>query len=475
MHTSKTIAVIGGGPAGLTAAYCLSKKGFSPEVFEAAPFTGGMCRTISLWGQNVDLGPHRFFSADARINDLWLEVVGKDYRMVDRLTRIYYRGRFFQYPLKPVDALRKLGALEVVRSMESYFRTKLSPPANDDSFEYWVTSRFGKRLFDIFFKAYSEKLWGISCRDLDADFAAQRIKNFSLSEAVLHTVRRSSNKHKTLVSLFAYPTGGTGMVYDKMEASIRKMGGHVHLSSPVQRIIQGDSGRAVGLELANGTIREFDHIISSMPLTHMVRQLEHAPVIVKENASQLRFRNTILVYLKVDSDRLFPDNWLYIQEPSVQMGRITNFRNWVPELYGAQNDSILAIEYWCNDEDALWTASDQYLSDLASKELKQTGLLQGHQVTDSYIHRVSRCYPIYRKGYKTLLDPITNYLKTVQGLSCIGRYGAFKYNNQDHSILMGILAAENMAHGAAHDLWQVNTDYEAYQEESRISETGLDM
>jgi len=469
----KKIAIIGAGPAGLTAAYCLSKNGQNVDVYEASDAVGGMCKTLELWDQLVDLGPHRFFSQDKKINELWLEVVGKDYKLVDRLTRIYYKGKFFQYPLKATDALQKLGAVEVVRSMQSYFKTRVSPPHNDNSFEYWVTSRFGKRLFEIFFKSYSEKLWGIPCNELDADFAAQRIKKFSLSEAVKHAFTRSKNKHKTLVSKFAYPVKGTGMVYEKMKDAIISKGSNIHLSTPAKSVSLDANGVVNGLYTLDGAFYEYDIVLSSMPLTLMVKQLPTASDEVKAAVDKLKFRNTILVYLHVEGTHLFPDNWLYVQEPDVQMGRITNFCNWIPDINKNSNNTILTLEYWCYNEDDIWTASDETLTKLATKEIKKTGLLQGHKVIDSYIHRVPRCYPVYHKGYKEALAPVIDYLKSVPNLHCIGRYGAFKYNNQDHSILMGIMAAENILNNAGNDLWNVNTESEIYQEISDIAETGL--
>jgi protoporphyrinogen oxidase len=473
MSGKKRIAIIGAGPAGLTAAYCLSKQGQQVDIYEASGAAGGMCKTLELWGQLVDLGPHRFFSQDKKINELWLEVVGNDYKLVDRLTRIYYKGKFFQYPLKATDALKKLGAVEVVRSMQSYFRTRVSPPHNDNSFEYWVTSRFGKRLFEIFFKSYSEKLWGIPCNELDADFAAQRIKKFSLSEAVKHAFTRTRNKHNTLVSKFAYPVKGTGMVYNKMQNAILAKGSSIFFDTPVRSVSQDENGVVNGLFTMNGQFHPYDLVLSSMPLTLMVKQLPAAPEEVKEAANDLKFRNTILVYLHIEGTHLFPDNWLYVQEPDVKMGRITNFSNWVPDINRGSSNTILALEYWCYNEDDIWSATDKTLTALATKEIKKTGLLQDHQILDSYIHRISRCYPVYHKGYKEALLPIIGYLKQVPNLYCIGRYGAFKYNNQDHSILMGILAADNILNNAGHDLWNVNTDYENYQEMSVISETGL--
>ena len=468
MENSQSIAIIGAGPAGLTTAYCLAQQGIIVDIYEASNHIGGMSRTINIWNQLVDLGPHRFFSQDKKVNDLWLEVVQNDYHIVNRLTRIYYKQKFFQYPLQAKDALIKLGAKETLRSLSSYVSTKLTNLENDNSFEYWVTKRFGKRLFEIFFKNYSEKLWGISCTQLDADFAAQRIKNFSLATAIKHSLKSSGNNHKTLISQFAYPTKGTGMVYDKMRNYIEKAGSKIYLNTPVTSISQSDKNTVNGI-FTKGVFHSYDIVVSSMPLTVMVKQLPSVPSEIKHAANRLKFRNTILVYLHIDGSNLFPDNWLYIQEPDIQVGRITNFRNWVPELYGSSSNTILALEYWCYNEDKLWQAPDEELIELGKKELQQTGLLKNHKVLDGYIHKIPRCYPVYHKGYKNDLAPIIEKLQSIPNLYCIGRYGSFKYNNQDHSILMGLLAAENIYANAGYNLWNINTDYDNYQEKSLIT------
>jgi protoporphyrinogen oxidase len=303
------VAVIGAGPAGLTAAYELSKHGVYVEVFEADANVGGLCRTISLWNQKVDLGPHRFFSSDSRVNHLWLEVVGRDYAMVDRLTRIYYKQRFFHYPLKPLDTFANLGAREVARCLISYMRQQTSSGANGGTFEDWVVRRFGRRLYEIFFKTYSEKLWGIPCTELDADFAAQRIKKLSLLDAVRNafTERRKDSGHQTLVDRFAYPLEGTGMVYERMARAIDQRGGAVHLRCPVTRVTL-EHGAACGLELSGEKQLSFDAIVSTMPLTLLIRSLQGVPQDIQKAAESLRFRNTILVYLHVDGQALFPDN-----------------------------------------------------------------------------------------------------------------------------------------------------------------------
>lgn len=468
------VGIIGAGPAGITAAYQLAKGGAAVEVFEAGPCVGGLSRTFDLWGQKVDLGPHRFFSNDHRVNDLWREVVGDDYRMVDRLTRIYYRGRFFHYPLRPANALFNMGVWNAAACLGSYAKEKVRPsyPAGtDDSFESWVVGRFGRKLFEMFFKSYSEKLWGIPCDALDADFAAQRIKKFSLGEAVKAALGFGAGGHKTLVDQFAYPTGGTGLVYERMAAAVERLGSRVHLKTPVYRVLH-ESGRVHGVQLEAGDVRAFDHIISTMPLTLLVRGLGELPASVQHGVEQLRFRNTVLVFLRVRGVDLFPDQWLYVHSPELGTGRVTNFRNWVPELYGDSPDTILALEYWCYDEDDLWRADDAALIAQATQEMTATGLLGGAPVEAGHVHRVRRCYPVYGRGYRQHLAPVVEHLRQYENLHAIGRYGAFKYNNQDHSILMGVLAAENVLHGAGHDLWAVNTDT-TYQEAAAVSKTGL--
>jgi protoporphyrinogen oxidase len=469
----KNVGIIGAGPAGMTAAYQLAKMGHNVTVFEGEEQVGGLAKSIFLWDQKVDLGPHRFFSNERRINQVWLEVVGRNYAMVNRLTRIYYKKRFFFYPLKPFDALMNLGIFEAFRCVLSYIKSVLFPPKNTGSFESWVEGRFGRRLFEIFFKTYSEKLWGISCKELDADFAAQRIKKLNLFAAVWNAlVGGKGNKHKTLVDQFAYPFGGTGRVYEQMAEDVAKHGGRIQLKARVKKVVV-EGGRAQGIELEDGDFHAFDHVVSTMPLTNMVNQLPDLPKSVAAANNALKFRNTILVFLEVQALDLFPDNWLYVHSPDLKCGRVTNFRNWTPDLYGDKKSTILCLEYWCNFEDPMWSESDERLVELAKIEIRKTGLIAQADITRGKVHRIPRCYPIYSRGYKDHLTLVVDHLKTIRDLTPIGRYGSFKYNNQDHSILMGILAAENIGLGKTHDLWAVNTDDE-YQEEATITAAGLE-
>jgi len=475
-HLPRNVGIIGAGPAGLTAAYQLAKAGIAVEVFEADGSVGGLARSMDLWGQRVDLGPHRFFSQDSRVNRLWLEVAQGRYRMVDRLTRIYYRRRFFDYPLKPANALINMGFGNAAACLASYFKQQLSsPPKSDESpsFEDWVVERFGRKLFEMFFQSYSEKLWGIPCQELDADFAAQRIKKFTLGEAIKKALGLGGKHHKTLVDRFAYPLGGTGMIYENMARETERRGGKIHLKCPVAGVVM-EARKAVGLKLTDGSVRPFDHVISSMPLTLLVRSLGQAPPPVLDAVARLRFRNTILVFLEVADQQLFPDQWLYIHSPELQFGRVTNFRNWTPELTGRSECTILCLEYWCYEQDAIWSESPDQQIERAKAEIRATGLVpERSAIRQGFVLRLPRCYPVYARGYKTLLKPVIEFLRQVEGLTAIGRYGSFKYNNQDHSILMGILAAENLLGQGSHDLWAVNTDYESYQESSHIEATGL--
>jgi protoporphyrinogen oxidase len=350
---------------------------------------------------------------------------------------------------------------------------RIFPTKDTSTFEGWVTSRFGKRLYSIFFRTYTEKLWGIPCTELDSDFAAQRIKKLSLFEAIKNALMNGKgNTHATLVEQFAYPNRGTGSVYESMRRQVESRGGNVFTETGVERVLTR-RGKAYALVLESGEVKEYDQIISTMPLSLLLERLPEIPRTVMEQAKKLTFRNTILVYLRVDRTSLFPDQWLYIHDPSIEVGRVTNFRNWLPSVYGESASSILCLEYWCYFDDPLWNLEADQLIERAGDEIVKTGLVREGEVAEGYVVRLPRCYPVYFKGYREVMKPLEKYLTSVEGLHAIGRYGAYKYNNQDHSILMGMRVAENILEGADHDLWAINTDYETYQESSVITETGL--
>ncbi|MDR2337256.1 MAG: FAD-dependent oxidoreductase [Deltaproteobacteria bacterium] len=470
----KKIAIIGAGAAGLTAAFELSKDPATKVVvYEASDSVGGMCKSLRLWDCIVDLGPHRFFSYDTRVNKLWLEVVGQDYKMVNRLTRIYYNKKFFLYPIAPFDALTKVGCWTAAQCVLAYLKEKIIPTKQDGSFETWVTRRFGKKLYQMFFKTYSEKLWGVSCRNLDDDFAAQRIKNLSLMAVILNAFKIGKTSHKTLVDEFAYPVGGTGSMYQRMADAVLQRGGTIYYNHSVQGVVVRNNVAQGVLLNDNKTVEPYDEVISTMSLTDALNSMQEVPAAIKAKAEKLCYRNTVMVYLKVEGTDLFSDNWLYVHSPELHLGRITNFRNWVPELYGENDYTILALEYWCYNEDKLWQYSNEEYICLATNELEQTGLLKRCQILAGFVYKIPKSYPTYHKDYRNDLQPIEQYLRGIKNCHFIGRYGAFKYNNQDHSILMGWMLAQNLLGGKNYDLWSVNTDYDNYQEGSLITKTGL--
>ena len=469
--SDKKVIIIGAGPAGISAGYELTKRGIPVEIFEASPYVGGMSRTFDLWGQKVDLGPHRFFSKEKQINNFFKEVVKDEYTMVNRLTRIYYRNSFFNYPLKIFNVLSNLGIFDAISIMFHYGLQRLNPIKDPKNFEEWVTNRFGKKLFSIFFKSYSEKLWGIPCTKIDASWAAQRIKSLSLVQAVLSAfVGNRGNKHATLVDEFAYPKGGTGVLYEKAANYIKQNGGTIHLSTPVKEILVDDSNTAYGVKLVDDKEITATNVISTMPLTQMVKGLKNTPTEVVEKCNELYFRNTILLYLEVDTQDLFEDNWIYVHSNDVKFGRITNFRNWCPSINGTSETSILCLEYWCFDEDDMWKASEEEISNLAKEEIRKINLIpKSSNILNSKMVHVPKCYPVYETGYQAKVDVISNYLDSINNMLVIGRYGAFKYNNQDHSILMGILAAKKINNEENVDLWEINTDTE-YQEGEKVKD-----
>jgi len=468
----KKIAIIGAGPAGSTVAYVLSKhlstNPLSIDVYEANAFVGGMAASIELWDQKVDFGPHRFFSYDPEVNQLWDECVQDNYAWVRRKTRIYYKGKFFYYPIEALDVLFKLSPLETLNALGSYTIEKIHPTRDLDTFEGWMIHHFGKKLYKTFFKTYTEKLWGIPSHELDADFAKQRIKKFSLSEAIKSALFPSTRKkHKTLAEQFKYPLHGSGQVYEYMMNSVTKNGVNLYLNTPVEKIII-ENNQLKGILLPNNHFVPYDYVVSSMPLTSVVQQIEDAPSHVKAANKKLYFRNTILVYLLLNTENIFDDQWIYVHDPHLTCGRITNFRNWVPTLYGKSHHTILALEYWCFDDDPLWKEDDKKLIQLASEDLIKTKLIDFSKILDGKVFRLHRSYPVYFSGYKQVLEPIVNYLKTLPQVLCIGRYGSYKYNNQDHSILMGIKAAENILFERKHNLWEINSDYDTYLESKMI-------
>lgn len=466
------IYILGAGPAGMAAAYKLTQAGYPVVVVEREDRVGGLAKSIHYQGFILDLGPHRFFTKIQPVLDLWNQVLGSEQVTVRRLTRIYYRRIYFQYPVKALEVLQKVGWWESLRIITSYLWSQLIPRPKPQNFAEWVKAQFGSRLFEIFFQGYTEKLWGIPCTEISADWAAQRIKGLNLWQAIRTAFLGSSGKVKTLIDQFQFPRLGSGQLYETMLSYLQQQGQTILLNTEVTTLHHQGS-RITHLHLKNLKTQQEEivspaHVISSIPLTVLVQNLrDFPPSSVIQAARNLKFRNTILVYLIIQGSQLFPDNWLYINDPNVTLGRVTNFANWSPAMLPNQEQTPLCCEYWCNFGDPLWQAGEAELVALAERELRQIELLQDQPVVGGFVVRLPRTYPIYAGNYKQDLAILQDYLKQFENLQLVGRYGSFKYNNQDHSLLMGILAAENISRPHTHNLWEVNSDDE-YQEQMRV-------
>jgi len=476
---SSTI-IIGAGPAGLTAAYELQKHGIRSTLLEADSVVGGISRTVSYRGFRFDIGGHRFFSKVTLINDLWREILDEEFLERPRMSRIYYRGRYFDYPLKAMNALTGLGPVEAARCLLSYAAARLRPRREADSFEEWVASRFGHRLYSIFFKTYTEKVWGIPCAEISADWAAQRIKNLSLSEAIRNALLPRKGPAKTadgqvittLIDTFHYPRLGPGQMWEACRRRLDAGGCETVFDAPAQRVRHAN-GRVLCVEAgANGVRQEVagDSFISSMPLRELILALDPPPPAeVLEAARRLRYRDYLTVVLVVNRPDVFPDNWIYIHAPEVKVGRVQNYKNWSPAMVPDAAQSSLGLEYFLWDGDEEWSWSDERLIEMGIRECEEIGMIRRADVADGVVVRMPKAYPIYDRDYRGTLDVLQRYLATFKNLQAVGRNGQHRYNNQDHSMLTGVLAARNIAAGRIdlHDVWSVNVEQE-YHEERRV-------
>jgi protoporphyrinogen oxidase len=474
-HHTETL-VIGAGPAGLTAAYLLSKQGRSVTVLERDPAqVGGISRTVSHNGYLFDIGGHRFFSKSQAVVDLWDEILPNDFIERPRLSRIYYRGRYYAYPLKAFEALRNLGLPTSAACMASYLYARLRPVREPKTFHAWVRNQFGERLFAIFFKTYTEKVWGMSCDAISADWAAQRIKGLDLGSAIRDGIKRSLGLRKpakaggpvikTLIESFRYPRRGPGMMWEAAAAKIRGQGGKVLLDRGVDSLTY-DAGTGiwtVAARRADGRRETFTarNVVSSAPVRELVDSIRPRPLSTF-NARSLQYRDFLTVALIAKSHNNFPDNWIYIHDPSVKVGRVQNFRSWSPEMVPDADHTCLGLEYFCFEGDGLWSASDDDLVALAKREIGQIGLIDPAEVVDACVVRQAKAYPVYDEEYAGHVATVRRELeRDFPTLHLVGRNGMHKYNNQDHAMMTAMLTVENiLANRRRHDVWRVNEDAE---------------
>ncbi|WP_197490774.1 NAD(P)/FAD-dependent oxidoreductase [Planctomyces sp. SH-PL62] len=466
--------IAGGGPAGLTGAYELARNGRGCVVLEADPrLVGGISRTDEYKGYRFDIGGHRFFSKSQEVNDLWREILGDQFIKRPRLSRIYYDRKFFHYPLKPVDALCKLGVTRSARILLSYLKARLRPIRPERSFEDWVVNRFGRVLFETFFKSYTEKVWGMPTNAISADWAAQRIKGLSLVRAVFGALRgglgsRDGEVIKTLIEEFHYPRLGPGQMWESARDRIRTLGGSVDMDRRVVQIDHdGSSVTAVVARDAAGRSYRYTgrHFLSTLPVRELIRAMNPAaPEEVRKAAESLGYRDFLSVVLIVDRAETFPDTWIYVHEPDVRVGRIQNFKNWSPDLVPDPTKSSLGLEYFCFEGDELWTMSDADLLELGRREIDAMGLVPANEVIDGCVVRMPKAYPVYDDEYRKHLEVIRGWLSSLDNLELAGRNGMHKYNNQDHSMMTALLAARNILGQGRYDTWKVNTDAEYHED-----------
>jgi protoporphyrinogen oxidase len=469
---SKRVAIIGAGPAGLTAAYLLAKGNQEVVVFEKDPkYVGGISRTESYNGYHFDIGGHRFFSKSKEVEDFWTEILGDEMLERPRSSRIYYNNHFFSYPLVAFEALRKLGIFESALCVLSYLKAKAFPVKNPTNFEEWVTNQFGKRLFNIFFKTYTEKVWGIPCDEISADWAAQRIKGLSLSSAIFNALFKPNKKAtdkdkviKTLIDSFRYPKQGPGMMWEACAEKSKAMGVTLHMNCGVQKIEYTNNSWTVQTT-SQGSVTGFDYVLSTAPMRELVANVLPAfPATVAANAAALSYRDFLTVVLICKDEDAFSDNWIYIHDPKVKVGRVQNFKSWSPYMVPDPSMACYGLEYFCFEGDGLWTSSNADLIALGKKEIEKIGLTKASAVVDGYVVRQPKAYPVYDQFYKARVDSVREALANYPGLYLIGRNGMHKYNNQDHSMMTAMLAAKNIIAGKElYNLWDVNEDAEYHE------------
>ena len=482
------VAIIGAGPAGLTAGYLLTKAGKSVAIIEKdETYVGGISRTVEHEGYRFDIGGHRFFSKSQQVVDLWNEILPDDFIQRPRMSRIYYEGKFYSYPLRAFEALRNLGLWRSTVCMASYLRYKLFPIRDVKSFEDWTTNQFGKKLYSIFFKTYTEKVWGMPCDEMSADWAAQRIKGLSLWGAVTDGLKRSLGLNKkpndgqavkTLLETFRYPRLGPGMMWDAARDHIHATGkGQVLMGHAlVQLASDGQGGWSMTADGPEGRVQiAARHAISSAPMRELSKRIHPLPQ-SSLKADNLRYRDFLTVALMVKSEDLFPDNWIYIHDERVQVGRVQNFRSWSPEMVPDEDMACVGLEYFCFEGDGLWSSSDDDLVEQAKHEMEILGLCDPKQVVSGAVVRQEKAYPVYDDDYEANVQAMRAELEEKHPtLHLVGRNGMHRYNNQDHAMMTAMLTVENIIAGKrVYDTWCVNEDAEYHEagdegEESKIA------
>ncbi|WP_430417678.1 NAD(P)/FAD-dependent oxidoreductase [Parasphingorhabdus sp.] len=478
------VAIIGAGPAGLTAAYLLSKKGYSVKVIEKdLKYVGGISRTVEHEGFRFDIGGHRFFSKSQEVVDLWNEILPDDFIQRPRMSRIYYEGKFYSYPLRAFEALWNLGIWRSTLCMVSYAKAKVFPNKNVKSFEDWTVNQFGYKLYSIFFKTYTEKVWGMPCDEMSADWAAQRIKGLSLWSAVIDGLKRSLGLNKkpndgmetkTLLETFRYPRLGPGMMWDAAKAHVEAKGNDVLMGHSLKQLAQDAEGNwRVSASTDEGeTIITAKHVISSAPMRELATRIHPLPQSLPE-AQDLNYRDFLTVAIMVKSEDLFPDNWIYIHDDRVQVGRVQNFRSWSPEMVPDENIACVGLEYFCFENDGLWSSSDEELVELAKKEMAILNLCKPEDVVGGAVVRQEKAYPVYDDSYESNVETMRDDLESrFPTLHMVGRNGMHRYNNQDHAMMTAMLTVENIEAGTRKwNVWNVNEDAEYHEAGAEGAET----
>ncbi len=472
------VVIIGAGPAGLTAAYELAvRHGITSTILEADSVVGGISRTVERDGWRFDIGGHRFFTKVKEVEAFWHEILpDEDFMLRPRMSRIYYEGKYYDYPLKASNALKNLGVVEASLCVGSYLWARVRPPKDQTTLEGWIAARFGWRLYKHFFKTYNEKLWGVPTKNMPADFAAQRIKNLSLSSAVMNALlpKRNQKEITSLIEEFQYPKLGPGMMWERCRDLVEARGCKVLMNTKVVGI-RHQGGRAVSVtaETRDGARTEYpcDHVISSMPISQLLNAMEPpAADFARRAASDLRYRDFLTVALVVPEEYSFPDNWIYVHSKDVKVGRIQNFGSWSPYLV-KEGRTCLGLEFFVFEGDDMWNKADEDLIAQGKRELGVLNLVDPSKVEDGYVVRMPKAYPFYDEHYKANVARIVEWLtECAPNVHPVGRNGMHRYNNQDHSMYTAMLTAENIARGTSHDVWRVNVEEEYHEESSTDAE-----